>query len=413
MFGSLALMLWRSLAPSSSAAVPVVQSSEISGATLASWSAQPRAPRIHLHLDAVPSRTGRAWLSALGVAGSSVTWSGSPSAIMTAVEPILAPIGGARVLVAAPSQSTVILSDDVGPIDSIRPVSHGASVSLGGSHTRIAASSKGTTATAGEPDSIILRKVLVLGSASWETKFVTAALEEEGWKVDAMIRVAPGVAVGAASLPALDTSRYSAVVAVDSAATPYAGRIAEFVRDGGGVVLAADAAASDAFAALRTGTVASTNGADTQVNSTITLATLPVRAITSLRTDAIQLQRTRGAISLAARRFAAGRIVQLGLIDTWRLRLTGGDDGVREHRQLWTRLVSNVAYAPHVPASGGDINADAAPLANLVAAIGPAQPMTTANDLPRAQSDWMLWLFALFAASVLGEVASRRQRGAP
>ena len=411
--GSLAFMLWRSVMPSSSASIPAAQSSQISATALATWSAEPLPPRIDLQIDAVPSRTARAWLSGLAGAGSSITWTGTPSAVMTSVEPIPAPTGGVRVLIAAPSTATVVLSDDVGPIDSITPVSHGASVSLAGSHSRIAASSAGTTATSNAPDSIILRKVLVLGSASWETKFATGALEEEGWKVDAIIRVAPGVTVGPASLPLLDTSRYSAVVAIDSAAAAYASRITEFVRNGGGLVLAPDAAAYDAFAQLRAGTVASTNGESVLANPAITLATLPVRPMTSLRADAVPLQRTRGGVSLAARRFTAGRVVQLGIADTWRLRMRAGDDGVREHRQLWTRLVSDVAYAPHVRAKDADINADAAPLADLVTAIGPARTKTGARGISRAQTDWILWLFVLFAAGLLGEVASRRLRGAP
>ena len=410
---SLAMMLLRSLTQSSPASRRAIESASVTTASLASWSTQSQAPALQLRLDAVPTELGRAWLGALAGAGSSLTWSGDPTPLLVGVEPVAAPTRGSRVLIAAPSASTVVVSDDVGPIDSIKPAAHGASITLAASPARISALSKGTTASAGKPDSLLLRRILVVGSASWETKFVTAALEEEGWKVDAMMRVAPGVDVGSTSVSALDTSRYSAVVAVDSGAAPYATRISQFVHDGGGLVIAADAAVSDAFAQLRAGAVGALSGESTQMNSNVTSSTLPVRALTSLRADAIPLQRTRGAVSLAARRVTGGRVVQLGVTDTWRLRMNGGDDGVREHRQLWTRLVSSVAYAPPMSTTIADLNTDPAPLADLVAAIGPAKPATFAHDLTRGTIDWMLWLFVLFAAAIVAEIASRRLRGAP
>src|SRR6185503_15174723 len=108
-------------------------------------------------------------------------------------------------------------------------------------------------------DSVMLHKVLVIGDAGWESKFVVAALEEAGWKVDAFIRVAPTVDVTQGSAAVIDTARYSAVVALDGAASPYASRIIEFARTGGGVVLAPPAASLDAMAALRAGAVGRAN----------------------------------------------------------------------------------------------------------------------------------------------------------
>ena len=53
----------------------------------------------------------------------------------------------------------------------------------------------------------------------------------------------------------IDTARYSAVVALDSAASPYTARIAEFVRSGGGLVMEPGAALLGDMSSLRAGNV--------------------------------------------------------------------------------------------------------------------------------------------------------------
>jgi hypothetical protein len=91
----------------------------------------------------------------------------------------------------------------------------------------------------------------------------------------------------------------------------------------------------------------------------------------------------------------------------------GGDEAVRDHRVWWTGLVSSVAYAPHVPRSATMTPTDEAPLAGLVAAIGPNTSLGATPNLPGGTSDWRAWLFVLLAFALLGEVASRRQRALP
>jgi len=49
------------------------------------------------------------------------------------------------------------------------------------------------------------------------------------------------------------------------------------------------------------------------------------RSINSLRPDVVLLERRGGAVAIAARRVAAGRVVQLGDEDTWQGRMTGGE----------------------------------------------------------------------------------------
>jgi hypothetical protein len=413
---ALALMLWQSLRGQSNSASQAVNARGTGvGGALAKWSAMPKAPgRIHAQLDSVPSSRDRAWLGALAGAGSSVTWSGDIPPVMIDAEPFASPTGGTRILVAAPSGSSVVMSDDIGAIDTVRVQGAGAALAINSVAGSVTARVGRSAASTHQRDSVVLRKLLVIGDAGWESKFVVAALEEEGWKVDAFVRVAPGVDVTQGSAAAIDTSRYSAVVALDGAAAPYANRIIEFARTGGGVVLTPQAAMLDAMTPLRAGGVGRATAAAraAQTGGSVTLTTLPLAPITSLRSDGVPLERQAGTVAIAARRVGAGRVLQLGYEDTWRWRMGGGDGAVRDHRQWWTGLVSNVAYAPRVARASAAIPIDEAPMAGLVASIGPRASGSTIASLSASQSDWTAWLFVLLALGLIGEIASRRLRGA-
>jgi hypothetical protein len=418
----LAVMLWRSLGSARDDAPASVDNRGISGNALAKWSALATPPgTIHLRLDTVPSPVQREWLSALAGAGSKVTWTGTLPPLMIDARPIAAPTGGTRVFVSAPRGSSVVLSDDIGPIDTVRSPSMGASIALGAGDNHFAARTNGSTATTNRSDSVIVRRLLVIGNAGWESKFVVAALEEEGWKVDAFIRVAPGVDVTQGSAAVIDTARYSAVIALDGAAAPYAARIASFVQTGGGVVMEADAATLEGMSALRAGNVGNAVALNTNAEraESMSLATLRLDPIVTLRADAIPLEKRGAAIAVAARRVLAGRVVQTGYQDSWRWRMTGGDAGLRDHRQWWSELVSSVAYAPSVavattsPEGALQSNrADQAPLAGLVEALGSANPAGNAPERGATGSTWLMLLFAVLAFTLVGEIASRRMRGA-
>ncbi len=409
----LAVMLWQSLHPRSGSGGQRVSSRGVSGA-LAKWSALAKAPGgIHVQLDSVPLPLERWWLGALAGAGSSVTWSGNLAPVMMDAQPVASPTGGTKILVAAPSRSSVEVSDDIGVIDTVRAQNAGAALALTSIAGNLTARVKNSVASTVPRDSVVLHKVLVIGDAGWESKFVAAALEEEGWNVDAFIRVAPGVDVAQGSAAVIDTSRYSAVVALDGAASPYANRIVEFARTGGGVVLTPQAAALDAMASLRAGAVGRSisEARAIEAGGSVSLATLALAPITSLRNDAVQLERRAGAVAIAARRIGAGRSLQLGYEDTWRWRMGGGEAAVRDHRLWWTELVSSVAYAPRVPRATAS-SSDEAPMVGLVAAVRPGTSSGAMASLSGKSSDWMAWLFVLLALGLIGEVASRRLRGA-
>jgi len=410
---ALAVMLWQSLREQSGSGRRTVSARGIGPVTLSNWSSLAKAPgRIHVQLDSVPSTIERAWLTALAGAGSSVTWSGDLAPIMIDAQPVASPTGGTMVLIAAPSGSSVVMSDEVGVIDTLRPREAGASVTLNSVPNRLSTRTNSSVASTVARDSVVLHKILVIGEAGWESKFVVAALEEEGWKVQALMRIAPGVDV-TQGWAAIDTSRYSAVVALDAGASPYANRIVEFARNGGGVILGPGAASLDAMGPLRAGAVgrSTSESLGAQSGGAITLANLPLAPITSLRNDATPFEKRGAAVSIAAARVGGGRVLQLGYQDTWRLRMAGGETAVRDHRALWRRFVSAAAYAPRVPRTTTPATSDEAPIATLVAAIGPGTSARSSVRFSETGSSWIPWLFAIVVLGLVAEVASRRMRG--
>ncbi|MEO7683865.1 MAG: hypothetical protein ABIU86_07990, partial [Gemmatimonadaceae bacterium] len=301
--------------------------------------------RINVRLDSVPLPLHRDWLRALDATGSKVSWSGNLPGVMITAQPVASPGGGVRARVAAPAGSQVVVGDDVGVVDTVRAENAGAQLVLASKPRELSADVSNSRAITVPRDSLRLGRVLVIGNAGWESKFVIAALEEDGWKVDAFIRVAPDVDVTQGSIASIDTSRYSAVVALDGAVSPYAARIVEFARSGGGVVISPAAASLDAMSPLRSGSPGrpSSESGVIQASGSVSLATLPFGPITQLRSDAVPLERRSSAVAISARRVLAGRALQIGYDETWRWRMGGGANALRDHRSWWTGLVSSVA----------------------------------------------------------------------
>jgi hypothetical protein len=409
----LGLLVWLSLDRGRDEDLESTRSATLDAA-LARWSASAVAPaRIAVRLDSTPSPRSRDWLSALRGAGSAVSWHGELPATAVSVQPVRSPRGGFQVLAAAPERAATVVSDEVGPLDTASAAGGGAAFAVPSATGSIAVSVPGATAIARIPSAATVKRVLVLGSAGWESKFVVAALEEDGWIVDAVMHVAPGISVTQGASAPLDTSRYSAVVALDGAAASRAPDIARYVASGGGLVIAGNAASIQAFAALRAGTPGRLEAPQALSTSagTTSLRSLAFIPIAGLEPDAIALERRASSTAIAARRHGAGRVVQQGYLDTWRWRMSGGDNSVSEHRDWWTRTVAAAAYAGSTPRAGDAGVTSPAPLASLVAALGPAAPAPDAGIMSRA-GGVPLWLLAtVLAACLLGEWASRRLRG--
>src|SRR5688500_12282971 len=409
----LAWMLWLSLDRGKPETVASARSANLSAA-LREWSSAGTAPdRFSVQLDSTPTPQDRDWLAALRSAGSALTWSGNLPAAGIEVQPVASPRGGLAVLAAAPNANRINLTDEIGSLDTADARSGGARFAIPSASGGIRATVGGTIAATRLADSVLVKRVLVLGNAGWESKFVVAALEEDGWKVDAQMRVAPAISVTQGSINPIDTSRYSAVIALDESAAAHASDIVRYAASGGGVVIAGTAASIDAFVPIRAGApgrsiagalLASDPGATT-------LKSVPLVPIASMRSDAIALDRRDGAIAAAARRHVAGRVLQQGYVDTWRWRMGGGDASLTDHRAWWTRAVAGIAYAPRIALPAAD-RPDAAPVAGLIAALGEPSPRAGPSLASAAGSISLWWLFALLSLSLIGEWASRRMRGA-
>ncbi len=411
--GILAWMLWLSLDHEKKQSVVAANTAGLSSA-LRNWTKSGIAPdNISVRLDSVPPARQRDWLAALRAAGSKVEWKGSIPALALGADAIASPTGGYNIRVSAPSGTSVVIGDDIGPIDTVKARAGGAHVTVRSASGIITATSSGTVARAALPDTLTVRRVLVFGDANWESKFAIAALEEDGWKVDAQAHVAPDVSVTQGSVGPFDTSRYAAVIALDQSAAPYAGRILKYAESGGGVVIAAPAAAIEGFSGLRAGGVGKIETAfsiETEPGA-VTLKSLSVMPVTGMKSDAVPLDHRGNLVTAAARRHVAGRIIQLGYLDTWRWRMSGGESSVADHRKFWSSAVAGVAYTPTVLLEP-KATVDDAPLARLVGTLGFPSPATTALPTRERGTVSLWWLFAILSLSLVAEWISRRTRGA-
>jgi len=408
---AIASLLWRAIRPPAVAGVDVVRG-DLQRA-LVRWTLAP-APEVRVVLDAVPDPRTRDWLGAVGRAGGSVQWSPSRpfGAAAVVAEPAAEPNGATRVRLASATGEAVSVADDAGAIDTL-PRGGQREMELGVVAGAVRASGATFTATSEARDSVVLRPVLVLGAAGWESKFTIAALEERGWRVASRVRVAPGIDVTQGPLGAIDTARYAAVIVLDSVAGSASQEIARYARAGGGVILGGSSSRKGGFAAIAPGRasarVAGVAGAVTSAAPRTGLGGFPV---SSPGADAVVLESRDDMVMIAARRVDAGRVMQVGYDETWRWRMAGGDESAAAHREWWSRLVAAVAYAPLIPRGSGMTSIDETPLASLVEALGPPTTMDgrPATRTDRARVTWMLFLLA--AASLLVEWTSRRFRGA-
>ena len=406
---AIATLLWRAIRPPGPAGVDVVRG-DLQRA-LARWTRAP-ATEMRVVFDAAPDPRTRDWLHALARAGGSVRWSSSrpigPAAVVA--EPAAKPNGTTRVRLVSASGEAVSVADDAGAIDTL-PRGGAREMELGAVAGAVRASGATFTATSEARDSVVLRSVLVLGAAGWESKFTIAALEERGWRVASRLRVAPNIDVTQGPLGAIDTARYAAVIVLDSTAASSSNAIARYARTGGGVILGGRAARS--FAGVSPGRVgARVAGVAGAVTSAAPRSGLGGFPVSSPGADAVVLESRDGVAMIAARRVDAGRVMQVGYDETWRWRMAGGDESAVAHREWWTRLVAAVAYAPLVPRASGMTSIDETPLASLVDALGPPTPMDGRLATPRDNSRVTWMLFVLVAASLLVEWTSRRLRGA-
>lgn len=377
---------------------------------LAEWTRLPSSVALHGDFSTTPSAWAIDWLSALKHSGHAVTWSGSPPPVALTAEATADPRGSVRVSVAAPSDDRVSLRDDASVIDSVHVSNLGGSVTVPLLVGDVRANVRSQIAIASPPDSVPLKTIVVIGGAGWEGRFVVAALEERGWPVVARFAVAPNVDVtqGAGSL-VLDTARVAAVVAIDTVVQRFGGAIARFVRSGGGLVLAGQSSSAPAAAPLAPGATGTRFRPAVLPRDTLDLGSTGFFPVTSLKPDAIPLERRTGGIAIAARRVGAGRVIQVGYDDSWRWRMAGAAGSENAHREWWSNIVSAVAYVPERTRSAAAVSLSSAPLALLVDRVGPARATAPAG-IGRAAIDRRL-ILAFIMILLIAEWASRRLRG--
>jgi hypothetical protein len=435
---------------------------------LARWSTVAAPSAVELGLDRPPPGVEREWLAALAGAGTAVRWTGDsllPTAL--AVVPVADPAGGVEAGIAAPDGRVAILADAAGALDSAPVRGSGLRFHLADARGAVEARVGAVPAVGTALDSLVLRRLLVVGRAGWEMKFVVAALAERGWAVDAHHVVSPKSDVvqgtlravatqpgtgpspappagmmlgrgmvsgtmrfgppGAGDAPAptpspprsaspralveIDTAKYAAVLAIDSSAARYAATIGRYVRRGGGLLLWAEAGRSPALAALGAGTGFGDplEGVEEWPVGGTPRVALDMAPVLGLRSDAVVIERRGPHVAVAARRIDAGRSLTLGYLETWRWRMAGTGDAPAEHRAWLARLVAGVAYSPRSPIPTAAL--DPAPLAGLVSRLGP--PAEPGAGGAGGGWDWLSsrWLFALIGIGLLVEWASRRLRG--
>jgi hypothetical protein len=364
----------------------------------------------HERFEAAPSGVVRDSLAAMARSGERVSWSGPVSTIAAMAEAVREPRPAVRVSVVA--DSFAVIADTLGALDSLGAGGGTVTVAAGVEDAALAmhATERGTRARVAVVSADEPRRILVIGRAGWEAKFVVAALEESGWRVDARLRLSDSMSIAQgisrSSIPMLAT--HSAVVVLDTAVGAQGAAITRFVRAGGGLVLSGDAVRAPAFAAIAPARARRLLGPLVRgFEERDPLDALALNPLTP-RSDAIALESRGAAATIVARREGAGRAVQTGFADTWRWRMEGGPGSVAAHREWWSRLVALAVPTP-APTTRTSATDEGAPLAALTAALGspveaPSRSGPRAPVLP-------LWVGTLVLVALLAEWALRRTRG--
>lgn len=390
---------------------------------LAQTLADPRRQQLHLSLSAVPDAASRAVLHAASRAGVGVSWhprdtSTGLTPLAISATPLADPSAGTVLRVVAHDSAEIALSDSVGWLDSARVQNGGVAWTLPGANRMFDAAHQGTSARAAAMDTATLGRIRLFAAPGWESRFAMRALEESGWSVDADFAIAPRAVVTTGVIAPLDTVRYAAVIALDSTAWVHAAAIERFVRSGGGLVLFADAARGSAMRTLRAGemspTLAALPGA---LQTEAPKEGLPLSPISSLVKSAVPIERSARPgtpLAIAARTVGVGRVLQVGYGNSWEWRMLGNDNAPADHRAWWQSLLHRTAFVSHDGAEQWSLYpGNVAPLADLVARVGPAAAPSAAIVTQTGTRDAPpVWLFVLAATSLLAAWWSRRLRGA-
>ena len=330
-------------------------------------------------------------------------------------------MGGTRVQTGGADSTAVLIADAAGPIDSTTLLLSGAqsrtgpvqgTLRVGGRMARGAAAPLFARA----PQDA---RVLVLGEATWESRFLVAALEETGWTLDVAVSLSPRVTVTQGSAGVPSSQRHSVVVVLPGTPPSAIAVLPAFVRNGGGLVIIGAAARSAGLASLRAGSPGATTegevGAESGTDARHGLDLVPVAALAE---GGVALERRDGNVAVAARRVGAGRVVQVGYENSWLWRMAGNDEAPVAHRRWWNAILSGVvplsAPISRVQLDAEHDTVDAAPVAALArdldVPVVHASRVTTISRSLVASLD-PRWLLALAVLALVASWTLRRWGG--
>ncbi len=419
----MALVLWILAAPVGRGTLRVAVSPNGATDTPLLTLLRSAAETVDVTLAGVPDARLRSTLRALRGSGHVVRLFASrplPS-LATAAEEEWRGTGGTRIQLVSGDSSLVSLRDAAGLIDSLRVGPAGLQPRSGPVQGALAIDASTARASvaplvAGAP---VTARVLVLGDATWESRFLVASLEEAGWPVEAGLTLAPRVTItqGTTLLPT--HARHAVVVLLPGASAAAVSRLPDFVRDGGGLVIVGESARIPALGPLRAGSpgvsIAGVLGAEASDTPRHGLDLVPIAVLAA---GSVILEARDGVTAVAARRVGAGRVVQVGYANSWLWRMGGNDDAPIAHRRWWSSLLASVvslsAPASRVVTAAESDTLTAAPLAALASAVGLPEPRdanvgSTRRDI-RAVID-LRWLLVAALVSLVASWVLRRWRG--
>ena len=417
------LALWRLLTPSAAPVVTAVVG--VDGTLDAPLASLLRAPAdsIDVTLQSVPTARDRAVLRVLRGSGRVVRLHADAPLVASAVsaEAEWRASGGTRVQLTGGDSLAATVSDGAGLLDSVQFDSAGVrrrtgplegSLVLRGRTTRAAVAPLAAAAPA-------VARVFVSGAATWESRFLIAALEESGWPVDAAVSLSPKVTVTQGVVRSPSRARHAIAIILPGASAAAIAALPGFVRSGGGVVIVGEAARTAGLGAVRAGTpgalLAGELGAEAGEEPRHGLDLVPVA---SLSAGSVALEWRDGRVAVAARRIGAGRVVQVGYDNSWLWRMGGNDDAPLAHRRGWNSLLSGLVplAQPVMPrrATPETDTLDAAPVAALAREIGLPEVRVSRASVrggSRIAALDLRWLMAIATLALVASWTLRRWRG--
>ncbi len=422
-FACMATLLWHMLTPSTTDRVGGTVGADGALDTPLAELIRTRAETLIVSLAGAPDARARATLRAVRGTGRVIrlTTPRALTATAVAVEDEWRAIGGARMQAVGSNATAAVFSDGAGLLDTVRLAASGVRMSAGPLQgpLRVASATSRASVSSWRATLPLTARALVVGEASWESRFLVAALEEAGWPVDVSVSLSPKVTIaqGSARIPTI--ARHAVTIVLPGAPTATLAALPAFVRAGGGVILVGDAARAPGLAAVRAGApLPAVTGEAGAEGSAMPRDGLDLDPIGALAAGSVALESRDGRTAVAARRIGAGRVVQVGYENSWLWRMAGNDDAPAAHRRWWTALVSSVV-AQRAPVRNLVLDAehdtlDAAPLASLARDLGlPTIEATSTASISRSfiASVDPRWLLAIAMLSLVASWTLRRWRG--